>query len=240
MTPDDAKQLLARCAAFDNRQPSLIAAQGWAAALNDIPADEDAFAAVARYYSTPGRPGERLWIQPADVRTHRKAIRDERLVGFQYEPQDGDDDPRRYLANLRAQREAVASGRRAASPARELAGGPHPAVAKQLSRMADVDSLKNFGRSVPAVDVNERPERRGPLTVVCPKCTAPVGRRCRAPGVGDKRGRERPPHAARSLAARGLPLTDQAAEQQEIERRRERSRLHLAEHGQTPTEGSSS
>lgn len=227
MNPTEAGKLLAHCAAFDNRQPSRAANEAWAVSLKDMPFDEDVLNAVARYYSTPGRPGERLWIQPADVRTHRKAIRDERLVGFQYEPQDGDDDPRRYLAYLRTQREAVASGRRPAAGLPELSGGPHPSVVAQLA---------GIGREVPKVD-EERPRRKGPLTVACPKCSAPVGRRCRAPGVGDKRGRERPPHAARSLAARGLPLTDQAAEQREIERRRERSRLHLVEHGHAQPEG---
>lgn len=230
MNPTEAGKLLAHCAAFDNRQPSRAANEAWAVSLKDMPFDEDVLNAVARYYSTPGRPGERLWIQPADVRTHRKAIRDERLVGFQYEPQDGDDNPKVYRANLRAQLDAVASGRRPASGLPELSGGPHPSVAAHLAEI---------GREVPDVE-EERPRRKGPLTVVCPKCSAPVGRRCRAPGVGDKRGRERPPHSARTLAARGLPLTDQAAEQQEIERRRDRSRLYLVEHGQTQTEESPS
>jgi hypothetical protein len=99
MTPDEAIQLLAHAAAFDNRKPSAVAAKAWAAALHDVPLDEDALAAVARYYglSTTTDDGPR-WIQPHHVRAHRLALRDERghVPG--------------YLAALREQRTRAASG----------------------------------------------------------------------------------------------------------------------------------
>ncbi|MGI5162748.1 hypothetical protein ACQEU3_47080 [Spirillospora sp. CA-253888] len=80
MTPTDAAELLLHCAAFDNRKPSAAAAKAWAAALHDVPLDEDTLNAVARYYGTP-EPGEtgNKWMQPHHVRTHRKAIRGARL-----------------------------------------------------------------------------------------------------------------------------------------------------------------
>ncbi len=80
MNPSEAMQLLAHAAAFDNRQPSKAAAQAWAAALKDVPLDDDALAAIARYYGTPTPGDAQKWIQPHHVRAHRKTIRDERLA----------------------------------------------------------------------------------------------------------------------------------------------------------------
>uniref|UniRef100_UPI001C6937BA hypothetical protein n=1 Tax=Streptomyces phytophilus TaxID=722715 RepID=UPI001C6937BA len=166
MTPAEAADLLARCAAFDNRKPSLVAAQAWANALNETPLDADCFAAVDRFYGMPPeKPGERLWIQPHDVRTHRKIIRSERLANFVYEPPpDGGPDPG-YRRRLKGQLDAVASGRASAPTAPPaLTGGPHP----DLERVLD-----GFGQEVP--DVDDAPEvaavkRPGPLGIVCPKC----------------------------------------------------------------------
>jgi hypothetical protein len=80
MNPTEAAQLLAHAAAFDNRKPSAAASKAWAAALHDVPLDEDALTAVARYYGVddPQATGQR-WIQPHHVRAHRKAIRRERI-----------------------------------------------------------------------------------------------------------------------------------------------------------------
>lgn len=209
MTPDDAKQLLARCAAFDNRQPSIIAAQAWAAALHDIPADPDAFAAIARYYGTPPKnPGDRLWIQPHDVRTLRQTIRDQRLEGFVYEPTSSNETPGQYLANLRAQREAVASGHRPANPAAAaLEGGPHPSVAAILSGVA---------RTVPTTEPTtpEPDPDASPLSIPCPTCGARLGHHCR---WGN--GRRRPTHGTRKRAARGEPIVTPGTEQEAANRR---------------------
>lgn len=213
MNPDDTAKLLAACAAFDNRQPSEIAKRAWARALHDIPLDDDCFDAVARYYGTPARDGKRLWIQPADIRVHRDAIRAERLTNFVYEPPtDRLDDPD-YLRRLRSQRYAVGGGQEPApTHAPALTGGPHPAVAEQL---------KAIGRQVPDEDDEMAKVRRpGPLGHACPKCGAPVGRPCHTPG-----GKTRAVHPAR----RG-ETTDPQTEAAEIERRRAASAAALRRH----------
>jgi hypothetical protein len=212
---DDAKRLLAACAAFDNRQPSLIAARAWSASLRDMPLDQDAFDAVARYYGTPpAKPGERLWIQPGDVVAHRKDIRRERLANFVFESNSDDDDPF-WLARYRAQLDAVASGHiPGPSQAPALEGGPHPSVAPEL---------KNVGREVPDEVASVR--RAGPLGQHCPVCDAPAGRPCRIGTSGRERRRAhdvRVENAKR--AANGLPPVDlaarEAAKQDEIAKRR--------------------
>lgn len=212
MTPDDAQKLLAACAAFDNRQPSQIAKRAWATALKDVPLDQDCFDAVARFYGTPPKEaGQRLWIQPHDVRTHRRIIRGERLENFIYEPPPGDDDPH-YLQRLRGQQNAIGGGAVAGpSDAPALTGGPHPSVAKKLAAI---------GRTVPDVDDGEvaTVRRPGPLGIECPKCSAAIGRPCRTPG-----GKEREVHPARRGEA-----SDPAAEQAEMERRKAASARHLA------------
>lgn len=203
MTPDEAQQLLAACAAYDNRQPSQIAKRAWARALAKIPLDDDCFEAVARYYGTPAKDGQRLWIQPADVIAHRRAVRAERLENFVYEPPPGLDDPD-FIKRLRGQQYAVGSGTMPApSQAPALTGGP----AKQVA-----EYLKGIGREVPGEEDEEvaAVRRPGPLGVECPKCSAPIGRPCRTP-----RGKERATHPARSGE-----MTAPEVEQAEIESRK--------------------
>ncbi|MDG9701711.1 hypothetical protein [Streptomyces sp. DH37] len=208
MTPDDAAKLLAACAAFDNRKPSEAVARAWAVALRDLPLDRDCFDAVARFYGTPPKnPGDRLWIQPHDVRTHRHAIRAERLANFVYEG-DPDEDPRQYLARYRGRLAATAAGEIApAETAPMLTGGPHEDVAKQLAAV---------GRTVPGEDGEEQPKpRRGPLGVECPVCHAPIGRPCKTA----LRGRNaKSVHPARRRVAKGEPAYRETPE--EIEQRR--------------------
>lgn len=64
------------------------------------------------------------FVAPAEIRAEVRRIRDGRLEGFRYVPVDGDDDPKVYLASLRAQRTAVADGRREADPAEVGPGKP--------------------------------------------------------------------------------------------------------------------
>lgn len=208
MNIEEAKQLLAACAAFDNRQPSLIAARAWATALRDLPLDQDCFDAVARFYGTPPKtPGDRLWIQPHDVRTHRQAIRNERIENFVYDG-DPDENPRQYLARYRRQLAATAAGQIAApGTAPALTGGPHKDVAKELAAV---------GREVPGEDGEEEPiRRRGPLGVECPVCHAPIGRPCKTA----LRGRNaKTIHPARRRVAKGEAAYSETPE--EIEQRR--------------------
>ncbi|WP_263165444.1 hypothetical protein [Streptomyces sp. SCSIO ZS0520] len=212
MTPTEAARLLLHASAFDNRQPSEAAATAWSAALPDIPADADSLAAVARYYGTPpARPGERLWIQPHDVRTLRQQIRDERLTGFRYEPVPGDDQPAVYLAALKQQRAAVADGHR--PPAIDRPALPGPTMAEVLGGNWPMPPAPSEDAPVPRA--------HGPLGVICPACGAPIGRPCK----GSLR-RQRPPHGARRRAAAGLPsVSDTPAD---IDARRAASARALA------------
>lgn len=217
MNSTEAAALLAHCSGFDNRQPSVAAAQSWAAALHDVPFDQEARDAVAVYYSTPPQdPRERLWILPHHVRALRTKLRSQRLEHFQYEPQP-DETVRAYLARYRGQVQAIASGAVAPPNGRlALTGSPHRDVAAALA---------GVGRPVPGddgPDLAETVRRAGPLGVVCPTCAAAIGRPCKTPGGGDRhplgtpRGR---PHSARRRAAQGQPeLTpeDRAAQEQRI------------------------
>jgi hypothetical protein len=204
VNPREAARLLGHAAAFDNRKPSEAAAVAWSVALSDVPLDEDTLAAVARFYGTPPKdPGERLWIQPHDVRTHRRAIRSERARHFVYAPPAVDEPGRPYLARYRQQLEGVASGRvPAPSDAPALTGPPAEKVAKFIA---------GIGRQVPDVGEVKRP---GPGGVVCPKCSAPIGRPCRL-ASGRERGK---PHPARVRVALGQPAATET--EQDIERRR--------------------
>lgn len=218
MNTNEAVRLLMHAAAFDNRQPSTAAAEAWASALHDVPFDQDGLNAVARFYGTPPKdPSERLWIQPHNVRSIRSKIRAERLENFQYEPIEGETTGQ-YLANLRRQVAGVASGIvLAPSTAPALTGGPHRNVAAILG---------GVGQTVPEDADEESKETRGPLGIICPKCSAPIGRPCKSPF----RGRAiHPPHPVRRRVAAGEPASTESPE--EIERRRAQSAAYLAQHG---------
>lgn len=222
MNRADAARLLSHCAAFDNRTVGEADATAWAAALHDLPYDDDLRAAVARFYGTPPKdPSERLWIQPHNVRTLRRTIRSERLENFRYEPH-GDETPAEFIARYRGQLDAVASGRVAAPSGRlAIEGGPHPSFVRELDARGYA-----VGRTVPASDEDDARDtarRAGPLGVDCPACGAVLGRPCRTPGVTDKQPLGKPrlnPHSARIRAAKGE--TEQTAEQRAAEERRRR------------------
>lgn len=207
MNSSEAGRLLMHAAAFDNRQPSATAAEAWAAALHDLPFDQDCLAAVARYYGTA--TGDRLWIQPRDVRTGRAAIRAERLDGFEYEPQPGDDNPAVYLRNLRQQRAAVAGGHRPATVR----------LALPLGQTIEEDALKAIGRKVPKTD---QTTVANPLSVACPQCRARLGQYCKRAGHV-----QLTPHAARVRVANGEPAYD-PADQQAADERRAAAAAYLA------------
>jgi hypothetical protein len=225
MTPSEASDLLTRCAGFDNRQPSAAAAVAWASALNDIPADTDAYAAIDRFYGTPPKdPNQRLWIQPHDVRRIRRTIRSERLENFQYEPV-GNETPGEFIARYRGQLDALATGRTAPPTGRlALTGGPHRDVAR---------SLEGVGRTVPDSDeeaLADTVRRAGPLGIQCPACGAAMGHPCKTPGGSRKQPLGKPrlkPHTARITAASGQPAPDPAARAREEERLRAAARDRL-------------
>lgn len=231
MNRSDAATLLARAAAFDNRTVGVADATAWAAALHDLPCDDDTFAAVARFYGTPPKdPATKLWIQPHNVRSLRKTIRSERCEGFRYEPPAIEETPAEFLARYRGQLNAVASGQVPAPAGRPaLEGGPHPAFLRELEARG-----YEIGRTVPGDDQQaalDAVRRAGPLGVDCPACGAVLGRPCRIPGGTEKQplGKTRPrPHPARIRAAAGE--TEQTPEQRaaDEQRRREASRRALA------------
>ncbi|MFD5566603.1 zinc finger domain-containing protein [Streptomyces cadmiisoli] len=223
MNPREAAELLGHCAMFDGRKPSQGAAVAWAAALHDVPLDDDAKAAVAAYYSTPPQnPNERLWILPHHVRTLRSKIRSARLENFQYEPVADETVPE-YLARLRGQTQAIASGQVAAPTGRlAIEGGP------SREFMAELEARGWEGnRTVddePAAELVDEVRRSGPLGVECPveACRAAIGRPCKTPGGTSKQPLGKPratPHSARLRAAQGRgELTDEqrAAQEQRV------------------------
>jgi hypothetical protein len=230
---DDAAELLAHCSGFDNRQPSVAAAKSWAAALPDIPLDQDTRNAVAAYYTTPPQdPNARLWILPHHVRTLRSKIRSKRLENFQYEP-IGDETVEEFMARYRGQVQAIASGRVPAPSGRlALEGGPTKRFMQELEARG-WDGL----RTVPDSDEEAAADtvrRAGPLGVICPACSAAIGRPCKTPGGNDRQPLGKPrlkPHSARLRAAQGVPEATEAERAAREQRIRERAAHHLAAQG---------
>jgi hypothetical protein len=233
MNPDEAAELLGHCTSFDNRQPSVAAAVAWASALHDVPLDSDAKAAVAVYYTTPPQnPGERLWILPHHIRTLRTKLRSARLVNFQYEPV-GDETWQEYLARLRGQTQAIASGRIAPPSSRlALTGGPSKQLTDGLEARGweDIRTVPDSDEGAVKTELVDTVRRTGPLGIECPACHAAIGRPCKTPGGSAKQplGKPRPkPHSARLRAAQGAPeqTAEQAAAEEERLRAAARDRL---------------
>lgn len=235
MNPREAAELLGHCAAFDNRKPSQGAALAWAAALHDVPLDADAKAAVASYYTTaPKDPDGKLWILPHHVRTLRTKIRSARLENFQYEPVADETVPE-YLARLRGQTQAIASGR-VPAPTGQLAPGKGEPPRELMAGLSELgwQGNRTVDDEEPEVELVDTVRRSGPLGVECPveKCRAAIGKPCKGPGGSDKQPLGKPrlkPHSARLRAANGqdeLTAAQLAAQEQAI---RLRSAQYLAD-----------
>jgi hypothetical protein len=110
---DEMVDLLSLISARDNRTVGHTTVMAWLEDIGDL-AFIDCKEAVTRHFRDSTD-----WLMPATVRRLVKTVRAGRLEGFQYVPVEGDDDHRVYLAALRAQRQAVADGRREAAPALE-------------------------------------------------------------------------------------------------------------------------
>lgn len=231
MNEKEAAVLLGHCAAFDNRKPSQAAAIAWAGALHDVPLDQDTKAAVAAFYSTPPKdPETRLWIQPHNVRTLRAKLRDARLENFQYEP-IGDETVPEYLARLRGQRHAIASGRIPA-PARApmLEGGPSKEFMRELEARGWQGNRAVPDEDAPVGSLADTVRRAGPLGIECPVCSAALGKPCHSGLSTAKHPLGKPlakPHTARIRVAAGEPAPDMARQAAEEDRIREASRLAL-------------
>jgi len=234
VTPSEAAQLLGHCAAFDNRTVGKVDARAWAAALHDVPFDDDAVAAVAAFYGTPPKdPSQRLWIQPHNVRTGRSRIRSVRLENFQYEP-IADETPAEFLARYQGQIQAVASGR-VSSPSGRLAleGGPPKKFMEELEARGweGNRTVPNSDEEATAAELIDTVRRVGPLGIQCPACGAAMGSPCKTPGGSEKRplGKPRPkPHSARLRAAEGVPEATEAEREAQADRIRQMSAAHLA------------
>ena len=232
MNPREAAQLLGHCAAFDNRKPSQAAAMAWAAALHDVPFDDDARAAVAAYYTTaPKDPEAKLWILPHHVRTLRSKIRSARLENFQYEPV-ADETPAEFLARYKGQVQAIASGRVPAPTGRlALEGGPSREFMAELEARGWEGNRTVDDEETAEAELIDSVRRSGPLGVECPACHAAIGKPCKGSGGTAKQPLGKPrlkPHTARLRAASGeRELTaEQLAEQEQAIKAR--SALHLA------------
>lgn len=232
MNPREAAELLGHCAAFDNRKPSQGAALAWAAALHDVPLDNDAKAAVASYYTTaPKDPEAKLWILPHHVRTLRSKIRSARLENFQYEPV-ADETPAEFLARYKGQVQAIASGRVPAPTGRlALEGGPSREFMAELEARGWEGNRTVDDEATVEAELLDSVRRSGPLGVECPACHAAIGKPCKGSGGTAKQPLGKPrlkPHTARVRAASGeRELTaEQLAEQEQAIKAR--SALHLA------------
>lgn len=83
MNKSDTAELLAFCAAFDQRTLGSADVEAWALALADVPWDGTTREAVAGFYSARPTAGEdetaRRFIQPHHVRHARAKIRKDRI-----------------------------------------------------------------------------------------------------------------------------------------------------------------
>ncbi len=240
MNADEAATLLGHAAGFDNRQPSVAAAQAWAAALHDIPFDQDARDAVAAYYTTPPQnPNERLWILPHHVRTLRTKIRNQRLENFQYEPRP-DETTAEYLARYRGQVKAIASGRVAAPSARPaLTGAPTAGFMAELEARGWEGTRTIPDDDQPTTVLADSVRRAGPLGITCPDCRAEIGFPCKTSFATRKHPLGRPlakPHSARIRTAAGEHLPSAAERAAQEERVRQMSAAALARLAEEPVD----
>lgn len=74
MTPQEAAIVLAKCSAFDNRQPSQAAATAWGEAIDEDVTLQDALAIVRDHYAN-----SRDWIMPADINRISRQLRRQRI-----------------------------------------------------------------------------------------------------------------------------------------------------------------
>jgi hypothetical protein len=184
----EAAELLLHCAAFDNRKPSVAASKAWAEALQDIPADVDAFAAIARFYAEIDETSEadiddKRWIQPHNVRKIRRLIRAERIPdgAFTYPALDHDETGAEFVQRRRAQIRAIADGRIEAEPIQAIKGGPHPSVAKTVARIGQVP--EHLRPDLVAAGIGAKREQWPELAIPCPlhACRARASHPCRTP-----------------------------------------------------------
>lgn len=228
MTPADAAELLTLAAAFDRRTVGEADARAWAAALNFMPLDDDARAAVARHYAETSD-----WLTPAHVRQQRHKIRAERVAATTvvYDGRPGETGAE-SIARRRALLTAIADGRVAPQSAAQAVGFsedrpalPSGATRKEREEFAAkrLAALGNYMPRIVADDLAEyrpiRAERESlaehgqpdPLDVRCPydPCRAETGQPCRMGKNGAKR--RATPHPSRLELATARHAQEAAA-----------------------------
>ena len=138
MTPHEAGQVLAKAAAFDNRQPSAAAALAWSQALDPALTVRDAHQLITEHYSQT-----RDWIMPADLNhaasdLRRKRVRAELDRGGQFFP------PRELApADEVAWRQAVARAIGAGASRRE----------------AEISGWATIGQPIPVIETTTEHHR---------------------------------------------------------------------------------
>lgn len=224
MNASEAARLLGHAAAFDNRTVGEAAARAWAAALSDIPYDQDVIDAVIAFYGTNTLdasakydPSKRRWIEPHHVRYHRQQIRNARL----------DKTAVMYAGNPLETGEESIESRRALFAAAASGQIPPQTTTAALTSGESVDAegrgsalLRQVGREA----LSRRPE----FAAACPYCFAEPGKPC-IDGRGQRRRDAHPIRiqASRALAA-GQPLPTREDIDREINRRRAAAQAHLA------------
>lgn len=110
MNPQEAAKVLAKAAAYDNRQATQAAALAWAEALDrDMPL-ADALRIVGEHYRD-----ERSWVMPADINRRWRSLGKARLetavrMGLPEPPDELADTPGDWAAWKQAQIRAVKAG----------------------------------------------------------------------------------------------------------------------------------
>ena len=110
MNPTEAAKVLAKAAAYDNRQANQAAALAWAEALDQNLPLQDALRIVTEHYRD-----ERAWIMPADINRRWRALGKARLetaerMGLPEPPDELADDAGAWAAWKKAQIAAIRAG----------------------------------------------------------------------------------------------------------------------------------
>lgn len=188
MTPAEAAELLAHCAAFDRRTIGEADARAWARALHDVPLDDDTRGAVAEHYGHTDQ-----WITAAQVRAMRARIRTGRLEAA-HPVYDGNpsETGEQFIANRQAQLTAAAEG---ALPVRTItqaigAGPSSSLLALTAAVGRRVNGPDETQEPAPYVDEATRAEMRATLPgnraalveleVDCPNCRAARRHLCKS------------------------------------------------------------
>lgn len=110
MNRTEAAKVLAKAAAYDNRQPDQAAALAWAEALDQDMPLQDALRIVGEHYSD-----ERAWIMPADINRRWRSLGKARIetaarTGLPEPPDELADDAGAWATWKKAQIRAIRAG----------------------------------------------------------------------------------------------------------------------------------